>query len=78
MEGFRAFAAQTCEQALTSAVTVNIGGVEEIDAEIQGGMQCGHRFFVVDFAPFGTDGPGAKTDFRYFPTGTAKCSIVHW
>ena len=66
-----ALALQLRDQALAPPHAVDIGGVDEVDAAIDGLMESGERFGIVNGSPGAADGPRAKTDFGNLPGGTA-------
>ena len=59
------------------AHAVNVGGVDEVHAAIDGLLERGQRFGVVHAAPGAANGPGAKTDLGDLPAGPAQRSIAH-
>src|ERR1041385_333312 len=65
------------DKALAASVTVNVGGVNEVDARVDGLVQRGKRFIVRDIAPHASNGPRAKTDVRNFPGYAAQGTVVH-
>ncbi len=50
------------DEAFRTAVAINVGGVEEVDAQIDGFVQGCHGGGFIDVAPIGADGPRAKAD----------------
>src|SRR5690606_34385616 len=73
----RALAAQPGDELLAVAVPVNVGRVDKIDAEIEGMMQGGQRFPVVDVPPGAANGPRPKADGRDLPAGAAELAVFH-
>ena len=59
------------------AVAVDVGGVDEVDASIGGGVEGGQAVAVVDGAPVGPDGPRAEADGADLVSGLAKSSVLH-
>ncbi|OIQ77658.1 hypothetical protein GALL_406440 [mine drainage metagenome] len=72
-----AFAAQSCQQTLTTAIAIHIGTVKKVHAQIERAVQGTHGLRVIDFTPGTPDGPGTKADSRDVPSGSAKFAIVH-
>ena len=70
-----ALALQLRDQPLAAAHAVDIGGVDEVDAAIDGLVQRGQRFVVANVSPCAANGPCAKTDFRNLPAGPSQRSI---
>jgi len=73
-----AFAVQRlADQFFADAEAVRVGGVEEVDAKVNGGVDGadGLRFF--DGTPLSADAPAAHGDGGYLPAGLAQCSITH-
>ena len=69
---------QPRDEPLGEAVTVDVGGVEEIDAVVERGVERGHRFGLVGAAPLRTaDAPRAETDLGNPPPRPAKSSRLH-
>jgi hypothetical protein len=73
----RPFAAQPRDQPLAAPVAVDIGGVDEIDTRVDGGVQCAHRLLVVDRAPRSADRPGAETNGRDLQSAPSQRPIFH-
>src|SRR5439155_5966249 len=57
-----ALAAQAGHETLAAAVAVDVGGVDEVHAGLDGGMKGAQRVAVVDGTPRPADGPGAEAD----------------
>ena len=74
---FLALAFHLPDQALAAAGAVNIGGIDEVHAQVHGTMQCGQRCLVIDGSPATADCPRPKTDLRNLPAGTSKFAIFH-
>ena len=74
---FAAVAFELRDEAFAVAHAVDVGGVDEVDAAVDGLIQGGERFTVIDGAPGAADGPGAETDFRDVVTGSSKRTIFH-
>jgi len=68
---------ELCDETLTPATAVDIGGVEKIDTGVDGFVQSCQRIFVGDLAPCAADCPGAKTDVCNLPTGPTEWAVVH-
>ena len=62
-----AVALQLGDQALAAAHPVDIGGIDEVDAAIDGAMEGGERLGIVHRPPRAADGPRAKTDLGDLP-----------
>src|SRR6185437_4520218 len=65
------------DEALAAAHAVDVGGVDEVDAGVDGGVEGGHRVVVIDCAPCAADGPCAEADVRNLPGGTSELAVVH-
>src|SRR5262249_1600372 len=65
------------DKALAASVTVNVGGVDKVDARVDGLIQRGKRFVVRNVAPGASNGPSAKADVGNFPGCAAKGAVVH-
>ena len=50
------------DQPLTAAVVVHVGGLDQGDPGINGGVQRGHRVVLTDFAPVRAELPCAEAD----------------
>ncbi len=59
---FRALAAELRQQALAAPITINVGGIEKVDAQVDGVAQGSQRFLVVYRTPGIADSPGSKAD----------------
>ncbi len=55
-----AFVQHFCDALLAEAVTVHVGGVDEIDAGIERGPDRFPAFLCRDIAPISTDVPGSS------------------
>ena len=78
MERLRPFAAEARNQALGEAVAVDVGGIEEVDAGVEGCMERGKRGVLVGASPLAaTDGPGAEADLRNIPPRPTESACVH-
>ena len=60
------------DELLAAAVAVDVGGVQERDARLRGGVQHGARVVLVDLAPVGPELPGAEPDDGDGPAGPAQ------
>lgn len=58
-------------------VTVHIGRIEEVHAEIERAMSRRERLLVIDGTPESTDRPGAESHFRDPPPRPTECPILH-
>ncbi len=65
------------DQALAVAAAIDVRGIDEIHAAIDGFVQRGQRLAVIDVTPRSADRPAAETDVRDIPSGTAQSTIVH-
>src|SRR5205823_1675114 len=74
------------DELLAAAVAVNIGGVEEVDAQFAGTTQGGDGVVFRRLTPAPlyasrfagtTDGPGAEADLANFGAGSAEYAVVH-
>ena len=74
---FLAIFLQLGDEAFGPAHTVDVGGVYEIDAAVDGLVEGGERFLVVGSSPRAADGPGAEADVRYVPACAAEWSVIH-
>src|SRR5215212_32165 len=51
---------QPADEPLAAAVAVNVGGVEEVDAEVYGPVQSRIRFLITHLSPLAPEGPGPE------------------
>jgi hypothetical protein len=65
------------QQALAVAVAIDVGGVEEVHAQVQRLVQRGHGGSVVGGAPGATNGPGTEGDGGDLPAGAAEFAVLH-
>ena len=65
-------AEQPADQPLRAAVAVDVGGVEERDPGVDGGVERVERLRVVGLAPRAADRPGSEPDLRDGPAGLAE------
>src|SRR4030095_4617111 len=56
---------------------IDLRGIEEVDAQVQGAMQAAHGLGIVYLAPGAADGPGAEADAGDFEAGTAERFVLH-
>ena len=68
---------ELCDEALASAIAIDIRGVEEIDSGIDGLVQSRQRILVRNMAPGAANRPRAKADLCNFPTGATQQTVVH-
>jgi hypothetical protein len=60
------------------ALAIALGGIDEITTEVQRLVQGADGVVIVLLAPAGgAQGPGPEADFRYLPSQSPECSIVH-
>ena len=77
-ERLRSFAAEAGNEALGEAIAVDVGGVEEVDAGVEGRVEGSHRLGLVGPAPLAAaDGPGTEADFRNVPAGSTERACFH-
>ena len=57
-----AAAQEPADELLAAPVAVDVGGVEEGDPGVDGGVQHGERVVLADLAPVGAELPGAEAD----------------
>lgn len=48
IERLRTFSTKLCQQTFAASITVNIRGVEEINAIVQSTMKCRQRLLIID------------------------------
>ena len=65
-----AFTHYFADEPFAVPIPVHVGGVDEVDAEINRAMERRQRLAVIHGSPGSADGPRAKADFRNLPTGT--------
>src|SRR5207253_644457 len=64
------------DQALTAAHSVDVRGIDEIHAAIDGLVEGGDGLRIVHRPPGAADGPCSETDIRDLPTSTSEFAIV--
>src|SRR5262249_3185795 len=72
-----ALAQELADEALGTAVAVDVGGVDEVDACVDGGVQRRERLRVVRLAPAPAGGPGPDADVADLASGLAEGSRSH-
>src|SRR6201999_2375088 len=60
---------------LGGAAAIDVGGVEEVDPGIEGGLGAGAGLLELD--PAGVGEPGAEGDLRYLEVRTAQLAKTH-
>jgi hypothetical protein len=67
------------DELLVGAAAVHLGGVQEIDAELERAVDRRRRLFLVGLAVEGGHAHAAEPERRYLQRGRAasKCSVVH-
>ena len=71
-------AERLADQLLAVAAAVDVGRVEEVDAEVEGAPERGQRLLVADVAPaHAADGEPAEADFGDHELCAAEASVVH-
>ena len=75
--GVGAVAAEAGEEAFGVAVAVNVGGVEEVDAEVEGFVEGGEGLVIADGAPTAADGPATEANGGDFPASAAEGAVFH-
>ena len=65
------------DQLLGVAITINVGGIDEIDAAVERGMKRRQRLLVIHLTPGSADGPRTKTDFTDLAASASKISHSH-
>ena len=71
-------AEELADYLLAPAVTVDVGGVDERHARVDGGVERAEALRVVDLAPIGAaDRPRAETDRADISTGLAEPAVLH-
>jgi len=76
----RLFAARlqrTGDPLLGAPVTIDIGGVDEVDPAIERGIEGGGGILVAHRPPVGAERPAAEPDFADIPPGAADMSRLH-
>jgi hypothetical protein len=68
---------QPREQALGTAVPVDVGGVEEGDTRVDRGVQRRERLRIVGLAPRAADRPGPEADLGDLATGLPESPRTH-
>ena len=71
------FALQLGDEPFASSVAVNVGRVDEINAQLDRPPQRRQRFLIALRAPTSTNRPRAETDLRNVPANAAKFAIFH-
>ena len=71
----RAIGERLAKEDLGGAAAVDIGGVDEVDAEIEGAIEAGARRIGLDADAIGE--PGAERDFRNFEIACAELAVFH-
>src|SRR5262249_3590298 len=70
-------APQPGQQLFAAPVAVDVGGIEEVDAELDCTAQCRQRFVVGDRAPGAADRPRAEADGADLETGSSQWPCSH-
>ena len=73
----RPLAPQPRDEPLAAAVAVDVCGVDEVDAGVDGRVEGGDRLRIVDRAPGAADGPGAEADRRNGDIRPAEMLMGH-
>jgi hypothetical protein len=73
----RPFSFQLRQQPFAAPVAIDVGGIEEIDALIQGFMKGGDGLFPLDMTPISPDRPTAESNRGNAPACSSECSIFH-
>ncbi len=77
-EGLGPLPAEAGDQSFAEAVAVDVGGVEEGDAAVEGLVEGGHRLSLVGAAPLAAaDAPGTEADLGNLPTRPSEGACVH-
>src|ERR1022692_1478110 len=77
MDRFGTFPHHLADEPFTVPIAIHVGGVDEVDAEINRAVKGGQRFAVIHGAPCSTDGPRAEADFGNLPTRSPQIPIAH-
>ena len=71
------FPEHAAHDPLAAAVAVTGGGVDEVDAQVQGPVQGPDRVLVALAAPGAADRPGAEADLGHLQSGGAELPVLH-
>jgi hypothetical protein len=64
---FRSFSPQSSKKPFASAISIDVGCIEEVDTKIDGSVESLHGLLVINIAPCPAYRPGTETHCGYFP-----------